>query len=180
MIRSVVTNICALLIINFFGISPGLALSGKGIVQLKKAGVSDQTIAVIAQEKVIETAAFSIREIVEMKKAGVGESTLRMLIKESSFLRQSEPLVYGKNTRPIRFTTAQDVIELKKSGLSDAVIQAIIAVTGERYYSQQEEAYDLLRGMGVVVDTRSNRGDRGKISESENPKLDPQSTQTPQ
>ncbi len=137
-------------------------MSGKGVVQLKKAGVSDQTIEIIAKEKVIETAAFSIDEIVAMKKAGLGESTLQMLVKESSFLRKSEPLVYGNNTRPIRFTTAQDVIELKKAGLSDEVIQAIIAVTGERYYSQHEEAFDLLRGMGIVVDTRRDGRDGDK------------------
>jgi len=138
-------------------VQPAAALSGNGVIQLKKAGVSDQTIEVIAKEKVIETAAFSIDDIVAMKKAGVGESTLQMLIKEGSFLKSSEPIVYGDNTRSIRFTTAQDVIELKQAGLSDEVIQAIIAVTGERYYSQQEEAFDLLRGMGIVVDTRRDR-----------------------
>jgi hypothetical protein len=52
------------------------------------------------------------------------------------------------------------VIELKQAGLSDEVIQAIIAVTGERYYSQHEEAYDLLRSMGVVVDSRADRKER--------------------
>ena len=136
------------------------ALSGKSVVKLKQAGVSDQTIQVIVQEKVIETAAFSVDDIVAMKKAGVGETTLQMLVKEGSFLKNSEPIVYGRNTRPIRFTTARDVIELKQAGLSDEVIQAIIAVTGERYYSQQEEAFDLLRGMGIVVDTRRDRSDR--------------------
>lgn len=136
---------------------PAATLSGKGIVQLKKAGVSDQTIEIIAKEKVIETAAFSIDELVKMKKAGVGETTLQMLVKEGSYLKNSEPIVYGKNTRPIRFTTARDVIELKQAGLSDEVIEAIIAVTGKRYYSQHEEAFNLLRGMGIVVDTRSNR-----------------------
>ncbi len=141
---------------------PAATLSGKGIVQLKKAGVSDQTIEIIAKEKVIETAAFSIDDIVAMKKAGVAETTIQLLVKEGSFLKNSEPIVYGKNTRPIRFTTARDVIELKQAGLSDEVIQAIIAVTGERYYSQHEEAFDLLRGMGIVVDTRSDRRDRKK------------------
>ena len=136
---------------------PAESLSGKGIVQLKKAGVSDRTIQVIIQEKVIETAAFSIDEIVAMKQAGVGETTLQMLVKEGSFLKKSEPIVYGKDTRHLRFTTARDVIELKKAGLSDEVLQAIIAVTGERYYSQREEAYGLLRGMGIVVDTRRYR-----------------------
>ena len=139
---------------------PAAALSGKGVVKLKKAGVSDQTIQVIVQEKVVETAAFSVDDIVAMKKAGVGETTLQMLLKEGSFLKNSEPIVYGRKTRSIRFTTARDVIELKQAGLSDEVIQAIIAVTGERYYSQQEEAFDLLRGMGIVVDTRRDRSDR--------------------
>ena len=137
-------------------------MSGKGVVQLKKAGVSDQTIEIIAKEKVIETAAFSIDEIVAMKKAGLGERTLQMLVKESSFLRKSEPLFYGKNIRPIRFTTARDIIELKNAGLSDEVIQAVIAVTGERYYSQREEAFDLLRDMEIEVDTRRGGKKRHK------------------
>ena len=148
-----------LIFLIIVAVQPAAALSGKGVIQLKKAGVSDQTIEVIAKEKVIETAAFSIDDIVAMKKAGVGETTLQMLIKEGSFLRSSEPIVYGDRTRSIRFTTAQDVIELKQAGLSDEVIQAIIAVTGERYYSQQEEAYDLLRSMDIIVDGR--RGRRG-------------------
>ena len=153
--KLVITGYLIFLII--FAVQPAAALSGKGVIQLKKAGVSDQTIEVIAKEKVIETAAFSIDDIVAMKKAGVGETTLQMLIKEGSFLRSSEPIVYGDRTRSIRFTTAQDVIELKQAGLSDEVIQSIIAVTGERYYSQQEEAFDLLRGMDIVVDTRKGR-----------------------
>ena len=141
---------------------PAWALSSQNVVKLKKAGVSDQTIQVIVQEKVIETAAFSIEDIVEMKQAGVGDKTLQMLIKEGSFLRNSRPIVYGKDTRPIRFTTAGDVIALKQAGLSDEVIQAVIAVTGERYYSQREESLDLLRGMGIVVDSRQyGRGRKG-------------------
>ena len=133
---------------------PAEALSGKSIIQLKQAGVSDRTIEIIAQEKVIETAAFSIDDIVAMKKAGVGEKTLQMLVREGSFLKNSAPLVYGNTTRTIRFTTAQDVIELKEAGVSDEIIQAIIAVTGQRYYSQQDEAYELLRDMDILVDTR--------------------------
>ncbi len=133
---------------------PAVSLSGKGIVRLKKAGVSDRTIEIIAEEKVIETAAFSIDEIVAMKKAGVSDRTLQMLVKEGSFLKNSATITYGNTTRSIRFTTAQDVIELKEAGVSDEVIQAIIAVTGERYYSQQDEAYELLRDMDILIDTR--------------------------
>jgi hypothetical protein len=134
-------------------------LSSKNVVQLKKAGISDQTIELIAKEKVIETAAFTVDEIVAMKKAGVGETTLQMLVKDGSFLKNSKSIVYGDSTRSIRFTSAQDVIELKQAGLSDEVIQAIIAVTGERYSSQQDEAYDLLRSMDIVVDGRRGRRD---------------------
>ena len=155
----VITGVLIFIII--ITVQPAATLSGKGIVQLKKAGVSDQTIELIAKEKVIETAAFSIDDIVAMKKAGVAETTLQMLVKEGSFLSNSVPIVYGNMTRSLRFTTARDVIELKQAGLSDEVIQSIIAVTGERYYSQQEEAFDLLRGMGIVVDTRGDRRDRG-------------------
>lgn len=133
---------------------PGWTLSGKGIADLKKAGVSDKTIELMVEEKVIETAAFSVDDIVKMKKAGVSDGTLRMLIKESSFLKNSEPIVYGRATRSLRFTTAQDVIDLKKAGLSDEVIQSVIAASAERYYSQQEEAFDLLRDMDIRVDFR--------------------------
>lgn len=153
MIKNNILMVCFLYLFFVITGTAG-ALSGKGIVQLKQAGVSDQTIEIIAKEKVIETAAFSIADIVAMKKAGVGEKTLQMLVREGSFLKNSAPLVYGNTTRSIRFTTAQDVIELKEAGLSDEVIQAIIAVTGERYYSQQDEAYELLRDMDILVDTR--------------------------
>jgi hypothetical protein len=138
----------------------GWTLSGEGIADLKQAGVSDQTIQVIVAEKVIETAAYSVGDIVDMKMAGVSDETLRMLIKEGSFLKNSEPIVYGQATRSLRFTSVQDVIALKKAGLSDAVIQAVIAASAERYYSQQEEAFDLLRDMDIRVDFR--RGAKGR------------------
>ncbi|UCD82185.1 MAG: hypothetical protein JSW26_12395 [Desulfobacterales bacterium] len=149
-----------LLVGIFIAAQPGMTLSGKHIVELKKAGVSDKTIQIIVEEKAIETAVFSVDDIVNIKKAGVSEETLRMLIKEGSFLKKSEPIIYGARTKSLRFTSAQDVIELKHAGLSDEVIQAIIAVSGERYYSQREEAFDLLRNMGIVVDARGDRRDR--------------------
>lgn len=145
----------------FFGIllaaQPVPALSGGDIVALKKAGISDETIQVIAEEKIIETAAFSVGDIVKMKQAGLGEETLRMLIRESSFLKNSKPIVYGKHTWTLRLSSAQDIIELKQAGLSDAVIQAVIAVSGDRYDAQREEALDLLQRMGIIVDARDDR-----------------------
>lgn len=140
----------------FMAAQPGASLSGKHVIELKKAGISGKTIQVIAEEKVIETAAFSVDDIVEMKKAGLQEETLRMLIRESSFLRKSGPIIYGTHTQSLRFTSVRDVIELKQAGLSDEVIQAVIAVSGERYDSQREAAYELLRSMGIVVETRDS------------------------
>ena len=154
-----IVSVCTLFLV-VAAAHTGYTLSSKGVVQLKKAGVSDPTIQIIVEEKVIETAAFSVEDIVNMKHAGLREETLRMLIRESSFLKKSEPIIYGRHTKSLRFTSVQDVIELKKAGLSDEVIQAVIAVSGERYYSQREEAFDLLRGMDIVVDTRGNRRDR--------------------
>ena len=101
---------------------PAWALSGKQVVALKKAGVSDQTIQVIAREKVIETAAFSVDDIVAMKKAGVGEQTLQMIITDGSFLNGSDPVVYGQSTQSVRNISPADIINLKKSGISDEVI----------------------------------------------------------
>lgn len=136
----------------------GLSLNGKSVVRLKRAGVSDQTIQLIIKEKIIETAAYTLQDIIDMKKAGLGEKTLQMLIKENSYLRDTEPIIYGKDIQTLRFTTVQDVIELKKAGLSDEVIQAMIAVSGERYYAEREEALDLLRDMNILLDLRE--GDR--------------------
>ena len=151
-------SIEALFILFLFSLTalPGWAMSGKDIASLKKAGVSDKTIQLMAKEKVLETAAFTVDDIVKIKAAGVGEETLRMLIKEASFLRNTEPIVYGRGTRSLRFTSVRDVIELKEAGLSDEVIQAVIAASSERYYSQQEEAFDLLRDMDIRVDFRGS------------------------
>ena len=158
--KIVVILFLALLPVFIFA-HPAMALTGKSIVRLKEAGVSDKTIQLIVKTKVIETAAFSVDDIVKMKKAGLGDETLRMLIKEGSFLKNTEPIVYGETTRSIRFTSPQDIIELKKAGLSDEVIQSVIAVSGERYYSQREEALDILRNTFIRVDLRNE----GEIQE---------------
>ncbi|MGD9325798.1 MAG: hypothetical protein PVG26_17370, partial [Desulfobacterales bacterium] len=58
----------------FFGLArSGTAVTGKDLVELKKAGISDKTIQLIAKEKVVETAALSVDEIVKLKKMGVNE-----------------------------------------------------------------------------------------------------------
>lgn len=133
---------------------PISGLNSESMVRLKGAGISDETIQIMIREKVIETAAFSVQEIIDMKKAGISEKTIRMVIQEGSFLKDTAPVIYGKDVRSIEFTTAQDLIELKKAGFSDEVIQAIIYVVGESSEAQRKDAWDLLRDMEIRVDLR--------------------------
>jgi hypothetical protein len=133
---------------------PISGLNSESIVRLKGAGVSDTTIQIMVREKVVETAAFSVQEIIDMKKAGLSEKTIQMVIQEGSFLKDTAPIIYGKDVRSVEFTTARDVIELKKAGISDEVIQAILYVVGESTESQRKDAWDLLRDMEIRVDLR--------------------------
>ena len=149
-------SIALSILLVFFIIHPGVGLNSESIIRLKDAGISDETIQVIVAQKIIETAAFTVEEIVNMKKAGLSDETIRMVINESSFLKHSQPIVYGKAIRSIQFTTAQDIIELKKAGISDDVIQAIITVVGDSNESERNEALDLLEEMNIRIDLRGN------------------------
>jgi len=127
------------------------ALSGQNVAALKKAGVSDQTIQVIIQEKVIETAAFSIEDIVAMKKAGVGEQTIQIIIKDGSFLGEREPIVYGRSTQSVRNISPEEVINLKKNGVSDEVIKSIIEASKSDDQQERERAWRMLENMQLRV-----------------------------
>ena len=146
--------ICCIAVLLFIITHPISGLNSESIVRLKEAGVSDSTIQIMVREKVVETAAFSVQEIIDMKKAGISEKTIQMVIKEGSFLKDTAPIIYGKDVRSIEFTTARDVIELKKAGISDEVIQAILYVVGESTDAQRKNAYDLLKDMEIRVDLR--------------------------
>lgn len=146
--------ICCIAVLSFIVTYPILGLNSESIVRLKEAGVSDTTIQIIVREKVVETAAFSVQEIIDMKKAGLSEKTIQMVIHEGSFLKDTAPIIYGKDVRSIEFTTARDVIELKKAGISDEVIQAILYVVGESTDSQRKNAYKLLKDMEIRIDLR--------------------------
>jgi hypothetical protein len=132
--------------------SMAFGLDAKDAMRLKKAGVSSQTLEVMAKEKTIETAAFTVDEILAMKAAGIGENTLQTILAEGSFMKDREPIVYGKELRSVRFTTAADIIELKKAGVSDEVLQAIVAVSRRDSDVDRDAALNLLRDMGIWVD----------------------------
>jgi hypothetical protein len=116
----------AVALLVFIVTHPISGLNSESIVRLKEAGVSDRT----------------------------SEKTIQMVIREGSFLKDTAPVIYGKDVRSIEFTTAQDIIELKKAGISDEVIQAIIYVVGESSDSQRQDAWELLRDMEIRVDLR--------------------------
>lgn len=153
-IRSTAGRLLAILILTGALASVGWALSAKDAVRLKKAGVSEATLEIIAREKVIETAAFTAEEIEAMKAAGIGEEALQAILSAGSFLRERAPVVYGRDLRSINFTTAQDIIELKKAGVSDAVLEAVVAVSRRDADTDRDQAYRLLREMGIEVDVR--------------------------
>ena len=134
--------------------SIAFGLDAKDAVRLKKAGVSDQTLEVMAKEKIIETAAFTVEEILAMKAAGIGDKALQAILAEGSFLKDRAPIVYGKDLRSIRFTSAADIIELKQAGVSDEVLQAIVAVSRRDSDVDRDAALKLLRDMGIWVDVR--------------------------
>ncbi|MGB5750114.1 MAG: hypothetical protein WBM69_24275 [Desulfobacterales bacterium] len=153
--RVVVT--CLSFFICFLLTNPVWSLSGQNVVELKKAGVSDQTIQVIAKEKVIETAAFSIDDIVEMKKAGVSEETLQIIIKDGSHLKNSEPIVYGRSTQTVRDISPEEIINLKNSGVSDEVIQSVIKASKSDDQQDRERAWRMLENMRLRIIPRGRR-----------------------
>jgi len=136
------------------------ALDGTGVVRLKKAGVSDQTLELMAKERTLETAAFTVEEIVAMKAAGIGEKALQTLISDGSFMKEREPVVYGNGLRSIRMATAEDIIALKKAGVGDDVLQAIVAVNRPNSEMDRQEALRLLDRMGIWVEPRTSREPR--------------------
>ena len=132
-----------------------LCLDSQDIVSLKKAGISDETIQIMVEEKTIETCAFTVQGIIDLKKAGISNETIQMVVKSGSFMKDTEPIIYGKDIKSIKFTTAKDIIELKEAGLSDDVIRAII-VYGSRDENdlEREKAWEMLKNLGIVLDKR--------------------------
>lgn len=141
------------ILLSIFTSSAVLCLKSEDIILLKKAFISDQTIELIIREKVIETCAFTVQEILDLKTAGISDKTIQMIIKEGSFMKSSEPIVYGKDIRHIKFTTAKDIIELKNAGVSDEIIQAIIIFgSKDSGDNEREKAWDMLWNMGIFLD----------------------------
>jgi hypothetical protein len=135
-------------------VNPVWALSSKNVVKLKQAGLSDQTIQVIAREKVIETAAFSVDDIVAMKKAGVGEQTMQVIIKNGSNSNRSKTVVYGRSTQTVRNISPEEIITLKEKGVSDEVLKSVIEASRSENEDDRNRAWRMLENMDLRIDTR--------------------------
>ncbi|HNR12079.1 MAG TPA: hypothetical protein PLG17_03965 [Thermodesulfobacteriota bacterium] len=131
----------------------GYALDPEALITLKRAGVRDDTIQVLVQEKALETSAFTVQEIVSLKQAGLSDETIQIVVREGSFMKNREPVVYGKEIQPLKFATVNDIIELKQAGLSDEVIKALIVCGSEdRSDQERQQAWDMLDSMGLIID----------------------------
>ena len=130
------------------------ALSSKNVVELKKAGVSDQTINLIVQEKVIETAAFSVDDVVAMKKAGVGEQTMQAIIKNGSDSNRSKTVVYGRSTQTVRNISPEEIITLKQSGVSDEVLKSVVEASRSDDQRDRDRAWRMLENSRLWIHER--------------------------
>ena len=132
---------------------PALGLDAKSLTRLNQAGVSNATLELIVKERTIETAAFTVEELLALKAAGIGEDALQALIREGSFMKDREPVVYGRELDSLRLATVEDIVRLKKAGMSDEVLQAIIAASRRDADVERDRALRQLQEMGVWVES---------------------------
>ena len=130
------------------------AAPAEALVALKKAGLGDRGLQAGVREKGLETAAFTVEELVALKRAGMADATLEMLVTERSFLRQAQPIVYGRSVKPVRLASVQDLVELKRSGMPDEVIQAIVVASSRRRDAEYDRAWEMLHRLGLEIEVR--------------------------
>lgn len=143
----------------FWVAGSGWGINNNDLLLLRAAGISDETLQVIIKEKVIETCAFSVQELIDLKlKGGVSDKTIRLMVNEGSFIKNRSPVVYGQDIQAFNFITLKDILELKQAGLSDEIVQAII-ISGSGSISQQDrdKAWNMLKHIGIVIDTRKKQ-----------------------
>lgn len=141
-------------VITVIAAMAGEASADHWLVRLKQEGFDEKTLALIIQEKAIETAAFSVEELIQLKRAGIRSSTLQILIQNRSFIRNRAPIVYGADVKPIRLASVEDIIRLKKNGVDDDTLEAIVNAASSGRDDQQMRDERLLEGMELRIDTR--------------------------
>ena len=153
--KNSILNITLSFIATFTIVNTGLCLDAVDIVKLSDAGLNDETIQAIEREKIIETCAFTVQEILDLKGAGLSNATIRKVMESASFMKDTNPIEYGKDIRPIRFSSVKDIIDLKQAGISNEVIQAIVSGTKEVHNDEEyNRAWKMLENMGIIIDKR--------------------------
>ena len=128
------------------------AMTGEQMLRLKQAGVSDETIRLMIQEKSIETVSLTIQEVLDMKAAGICEDTLQLMVRNLSFMQDSQPIVYEIPPKGIQITSVDDLLMLKEAGLSDETIRAIVTVaSGDENQQNYEASLRMLENMNIWV-----------------------------
>ena len=151
--------LCFAVILSLATPSSVSALDGEGLMALKSAGITDDTIAMLVRHRCIETGQWTVAEMVALKQAGIGDATLLQMIESGSFLRDRADKFYGDEGHGVRFLTVADLIRLKTAGIGDATLQALIRDAGPGQEDvEARQAWDMLETMGIVVDRRRRTG----------------------
>ena len=128
------------------------AMTGDELLRLKQAGVSDETIQLMIQEKSIETVSLTIQEVLDLKAAGIDENTLQLMIRSLSFMKDSQPVVYGSPSKGMQITSVSDLLMLKEAGFSDETIRAIVTVaSGNEETQGYRESLRMLENLNIWV-----------------------------
>jgi len=122
------------------------------LARLKKAGISDTTLALIIKEKIIPTQALSVDEIISLKQDGMSADTLALIIRSASFMGQNTTRVYGDLTRTIESLSVNDLIRLKAAGVSDEVLRSVVVYrSAESSAADKARAWEMLKNMDITL-----------------------------
>jgi hypothetical protein len=130
------------------------ALDPNDMARLTKAGLGGKVIQTIIDEKVIETCAFTVQEIIDLKKSGMSDAAIEGIVKNGSFMKGPQKVVYGDTTKTLKSISPQDMIKLKEAGISDEVLKEIARGNMNQDDIEHRRAWDMLDSMGLLVDGR--------------------------
>jgi hypothetical protein len=146
------TTIILLSVLTLLYAAAGVCKDPPALVRLKQAGIGEEVIRALVEEKSLETQALTMTEILALKHAGLDDKALVKLIRAGSFMRHRQPIQY--RTAPLRsgHWRTEEIRALRELGLADAVIVALLAA--ESGPEQRRHAWRMLERMGLVIDNR--------------------------
>ncbi|MBU4316051.1 MAG: hypothetical protein KKF30_02115 [Proteobacteria bacterium] len=146
-------------------LNPLLGFEADGLIRLKKAGISENIIEMVLNEKLFETCALTADDIIQLKKAGFTDTLISAYIWRQSFLGRDKIKVYT-NTRDsssINRVTLEDLERLKEDGFSDDIIKAVIASQTDGYSnSEQNHILKMFENMELSVQAGKSEHEFGQ------------------